>query len=59
LDESLFDYFILLAAAGRDRLMPSGGSFFWEEKTCAKNTRYLQRYRDSSVSLAIVAGKFS
>ena len=30
----LFDYFVLLAAAGWYRLMPSGGSFCLEEKTC-------------------------
>jgi len=28
----LFDYDLLLAAAGWHRMMPSGGSFFFEEK---------------------------
>ena len=30
----LFDYFVLLAAAGWYQTMPSGGSNFWEEMTC-------------------------
>ena len=30
----LFILFVLLAAAGWYRLMPPGGSFFWEGKTC-------------------------
>lgn len=33
-DTLYFDYFVLLAAAGRDQMMLSGGRFFWEEKTC-------------------------
>ena len=32
--EGLVDYFVLLAAAGWYQMVPSGGSVFWEEKTC-------------------------
>ena len=34
LDKAFTCYFVLLAAAGWYRLMPSGGSFVGEEMTC-------------------------